>query len=55
VRLGTLCATRLDELFPEVTVTVGIGGPCHGPEQIRHSYAQARRTVEGSARTPSPR
>jgi DNA-binding PucR family transcriptional regulator len=33
-------------LFPEVTVTVGIGGPCHGPEQIRHSYAQARRTVE---------
>ena len=46
VRLGTLCAARLDELFPEVTVTVGIGGPCHGPEQIRHSYAQARRTVE---------
>ena len=46
VRLGTLCADRLDELFPEVTVTVGIGGPCHGPEQIRHSYAQARRTVE---------
>ena len=46
VRLGTLCAARLDELFPEVTVTVGIGGPCHGAEQIRHSYAQARRTVE---------
>jgi sugar diacid utilization regulator len=46
VRLGTLCAARLAELFPEVTVTVGIGGPCHGPEQIRHSYAQARRTVE---------
>jgi sugar diacid utilization regulator len=46
VRLGSLCAARLDELFPEVTVTVGIGGPCHGPEQIRHSYAQARRTVE---------
>src|SRR5215472_8678850 len=39
-------AVRLGELFPEVTVTVGIGGPCHGPEQIRHSYAQARRTVE---------
>jgi len=36
----------MDELFPEVTVTVGIGVPCHGPEQIRHSYAQARRTVE---------
>jgi sugar diacid utilization regulator len=46
VRLGTLCAARMDELFPEVTVTVGIGGPCHGPEQLRHSYAQARRTVE---------
>ena len=45
-RLSTLCAARMDELFPEVTVTVGIGGPCHGPEQIRHSYAQARRTVE---------
>jgi len=46
VRLGTLCAARLGELFPEVTVTVGIGGPCHAPEQIRRSYAQARRTVE---------
>jgi sugar diacid utilization regulator len=46
VRLGTVCAARLGELFPEVTVTVGIGGPCHGPEQIRHSYAQARRTVQ---------
>src|SRR6516162_10537703 len=46
VRLGTLCAARLGELFPEVAVTVGIGGPCHGPEQIRRSYAQARRTVE---------
>jgi sugar diacid utilization regulator len=46
VRLGTLCAARLGELFPEVTVTVGIGGPCDGPEQIRQSYAQARRTVE---------
>lgn len=46
MRLGTLCAARLEELFPEVTVTVGIGGPCHDPEQIRHSYAQARRTVE---------
>jgi PucR family transcriptional regulator, purine catabolism regulatory protein len=45
-RLGTLCVARLDELFPEVTVTVGIGGPCHGPEQIRQSYAQAMRTVE---------
>jgi sugar diacid utilization regulator len=50
VRLGTLCAARLDELFPEVTVTVGIGGPCYGPEQIRHSYAQARRTVETARR-----
>ena len=46
VQLGTLCAARMGELFPEVTVTVGIGGPCHGPEQIRLSYAQARRTVE---------
>jgi sugar diacid utilization regulator len=46
VRLGTLCAGRLGELFPEVAVTVGIGGACHGPEQIRRSYAQARRTVE---------
>jgi len=50
VRLGTLCTARLDELFPEVTVTIGIGGPCYGPEQIRHSYAQARRTVETARR-----
>ena len=50
VRLGTRCAARLGELFPEVTVTVGVGGPCYGPEQIRHSYAQARRTVETARR-----
>jgi sugar diacid utilization regulator len=54
VRLGTLCAARLGELFPEVTVTVGIGGPCHGPEQIRRSYAQARRTVETVRRMGRP-
>ena len=50
VRLGTRCAARLGELFPEVSVTVGVGGPCYGPEQIRHSYAQARRTVETARR-----
>jgi len=50
VRLGTRCAERLSELFPEVTVTVGVGGPCYGPEQIRHSYAQARRTVATARR-----
>lgn len=44
--LGTLCVSRLGELFPEVAATVGIGGPCRGPEEIRRSYAQARRTVE---------
>lgn len=54
VRLGTLCAGRLGELFPEVAVTVGIGGPCHGPEQIRRSYAQARRTVETVRRMGRP-
>src|SRR5215472_5917062 len=45
-RLGSLCVSRLGELFPEVAATVGIGGPCRGPEQIRFAYAQARRTVE---------
>jgi PucR family transcriptional regulator, purine catabolism regulatory protein len=45
-KLGTLCVSRLGELFPEVAATVGIGGPCRGPEQIRVAYAQARRTVE---------
>lgn len=45
-KLGTLCVSRLDELFGEVAATVGIGGPCRGPEQIRLAYAQARRTVE---------
>jgi len=45
-KLGTLCVSRLGELFPEVAATVGIGGPCRGPEQIRLAYAQARRTVE---------
>jgi sugar diacid utilization regulator len=54
MRLSTLCAGRLGELFPEVAVTVGIGGPCHGPEQIRRSYAQARRTVETVRRMGRP-
>jgi sugar diacid utilization regulator len=53
-RLGALCVARLGELFPEVTVTVGIGGPCHGPEQIRRSYAQARRTVQTVRRMGRP-
>jgi sugar diacid utilization regulator len=45
-KLGELCVSRLGELFPEVAATVGIGGPCRRPEQIRLAYAQARRTVE---------
>jgi PucR family transcriptional regulator, purine catabolism regulatory protein len=53
-RLGGLCAARLGELFPEVIVTVGIGGPCHAPEQIRRSYAQARRTVQTVRRMGRP-
>ena len=45
-KLGSLCVARLGELFPEVAVTVGIGGPCHDPGEIRLAYAQAGRTVE---------
>jgi DNA-binding PucR family transcriptional regulator len=45
-KLGSLCVARLAELFPEVAVTVGIGGPCHDPGEIRLAYAQAGRTVE---------
>jgi hypothetical protein len=52
--LGTGCVGRLGELFPEVTATAGIGGPCRGPEQIRLAYAQARRTVETVRRMGRP-
>jgi PucR family transcriptional regulator, purine catabolism regulatory protein len=45
-RLGRLCCDRLGELFPEVTVTIGIGGSCLEPTGIARSYAEARRTVE---------
>jgi sugar diacid utilization regulator len=45
-KLGSLCIARLGELFPEVAATVGIGGPCRDPGEIRLAYAQARRTVE---------
>jgi PucR family transcriptional regulator, purine catabolism regulatory protein len=45
VRLGTMCAARLGELFPGAVVTIGIGGRCRGPGEIPRSYAEARRTV----------
>lgn len=45
-QLGVLCADRLGELFPEVVVTIGIGGSCRAPVEVARSYAEARRTVE---------
>jgi len=39
VRYGT-------SLYPNMSLTVGVGGPCEAPREIARSYAQARRTAE---------
>jgi sugar diacid utilization regulator len=46
VHSAELCLKRLRELFPETTITVGIGGVCRSPADISRSYDEARRTID---------
>lgn len=48
--LGSACAGRMEELFGQWVVTIGIGGRCRGPLDIARSYAEARRTVDAAWR-----
>jgi sugar diacid utilization regulator len=44
------CLARMREVFPEVVVTIGIGGSCRDPADIARSYGQARRTIDAVLR-----
>ncbi|MER6825082.1 helix-turn-helix domain-containing protein [Streptosporangium sp. NPDC000563] len=45
-QLGTLCVQRLGALFPDVGVSIGVGGAFREPAHIARSYEEARRTNE---------
>ncbi|TDC10078.1 hypothetical protein E1267_05515 [Nonomuraea longispora] len=45
-QLGTLCVQRLGALFPDVGVSIGVGGAFREPAHIARSYEEARRTTE---------
>ncbi|GAA3413631.1 PucR family transcriptional regulator [Streptosporangium vulgare] len=49
-QLGTLCVQRLGALFPDVGVSIGIGGTFREPAHIARSYEEARRTNEAIGR-----
>ena len=44
------CVARMRDLFPEATITIGIGGACRDPAEIARSYGQARRTIDAVVR-----
>jgi sugar diacid utilization regulator len=48
--LSSGCLARMREAFPEVVVTIGIGGACREPADIARSYGQARRTIDAVMR-----
>lgn len=49
-RLSWTCLARMHDLFPEATITIGIGGACQDPADIARSYGQARRTIDAIVR-----
>ncbi len=49
-RLSAACLARMQDLFPEAVITVGIGGSCRDPAEIARSYGQARRTIDAVVR-----
>ncbi len=49
-QLSWSCLARLREVFPEVTITIGIGASCQDPAEIARSYGQARRTIDAVTR-----
>jgi sugar diacid utilization regulator len=48
--LSSGCLARMRDMFPEVVVTIGIGGTCRDPADIARSYGQARRTIDAVLR-----
>jgi sugar diacid utilization regulator len=48
--LSSGCLARMRDMFPEVVVTIGIGGSCRDPADIARSYGQARRTIDAVLR-----
>lgn len=49
-QLGGGCLTRLRDLYPDASATIGVGGVCRQPTEIARSYAEARRTIDTVAR-----
>jgi sugar diacid utilization regulator len=49
-QLSWNCLARMREVFPEATITIGIGAPCQDPADIARSYGQARRTIDAVVR-----
>ncbi len=49
-QLSWECRARMREVFPEASVTIGIGAPCRDPAEIARSYGQARRTIDAVMR-----
>ncbi|WP_219460126.1 PucR family transcriptional regulator [Nonomuraea rhizosphaerae] len=49
-QLGTLCVQRLGVLFPDVAVSIGVGGAFREPAHVARSYEEARRTNEAIRR-----
>ncbi len=49
-QLSWNCLARMREVFPEATITIGIGAPCQEPAEIARSYGQARRTIDAVVR-----
>jgi sugar diacid utilization regulator len=48
--LSSSCLARMRDLFPEVMITIGIGGGCRDAAEIARSYGQARRAIDAVAR-----
>jgi sugar diacid utilization regulator len=49
-RLVAACLAQMRALFPQASVTVGIGGSCREPAEIARSYGEARRTIDAVIR-----
>lgn len=49
-QLAADCLAHSRRLFPDVVLTVGIGGSCREPAEIAKAYAQARRAIETARR-----
>ncbi len=44
-QVGEMCLQRTRKSFPDVVLSIGVGGPCRAATQIATAYADARRTI----------